>query len=336
MLGLHKSGMRVKLLVGTGTRAPSLADVPYELVRVPRIPIRQGLTERETRAASAAVGEQLTAELGNDRPAVFATTHHLGVRAELTPVFESGVLKESAKVLLWRDIPFAPHVWERLPASFTDEVIDTASRAFDQVLVLGDRLLFDISKEYSLPEVLSNKLSYVGYAAGSVPEHPRDESRLLVSVGGGENRPYLRDLVPRAVELLRHHFADVTVVDGLHESTIGPNPKVAAQPFMSYVSHLKLVSSAGVCVNAGGYNTVTECLSAGTPQALLVPASSPEASEFGCRASRLEALGLVNAIHSRLTDSELEQLVLSAPIPDASGLNMGGVGATVSRLAALV
>jgi len=69
---------------------------------------------------------------------------------------------------------------------------------YDDVLVLGDRQIYDVCKEYQFPESLREKVHFCGYVSRQHPTRSRseirkelsvaeDESLVLVTAGGGQD-----------------------------------------------------------------------------------------------------------------------------------------------------
>lgn len=190
---------------------------------------------------------------------------------------------------------------------YTDAIEDY----FDAVWVYGDPAVFDATREYDLPPVVTGKLRFTGYfdtrarlrCAGREGDHLNalglpDGPLALCLVGGGVDG----DCVARA-------FVQATLPPGAHGVVVtGPFMPAearrelygiaAGRPNLRMVDFVSepafLVSRADWIVTMGGYNSVCDVLAFGK-RALVVPRQWPRC-EQRIRAERLAALGLVDVL----------------------------------------
>jgi len=105
-------------------------------------------------------------------------------------------LPQTRILLVLRDILDSPRAtmdaWEQRG------YYSTLQWYYDDVLVLGDRQIYDVCKEYQFPESLRQKVHFCGYVSRQLPTRSRseirkelsvadDESLVLVTAGGGQD-----------------------------------------------------------------------------------------------------------------------------------------------------
>lgn len=115
----------------------------------------------------------------------------LGMSDELSGILER---TDAVKFFLTRGIMTHP---SRVRSSFLSEVQEQALRAvFDKIIVVADRRIWDVAREYDLDPEIAAKLQYVGYLSEPVDATQiqrlraargvRDDTRWIVcSAGGG-------------------------------------------------------------------------------------------------------------------------------------------------------
>lgn len=280
---------------------------------------------------------------------VFVDNVPLGLKGELRRTLESlrhwnpGV----RVVLTLRDILDDP---ERIIARWSREgTCEAIDRLYDDVVVYGSREVFDVVREYRLPDALAAKCHYAGY----IRREPRGDVQMmraqllhgadrlvLVTVGGGGDgrrlvEQYLAGLegagpeglggrahslvvcgpeMPAAERLairVRHgHRADVTIVD------FAPDL-------------VTTMAAADVVVAMGGYNTMCEVLSLGKP-AVIMPRRTPRLEQW-IRCTRLADLGLIRVVHPELDSAQTliaqVRASLDGPPPCTAAVNLAGLTA---------
>jgi predicted glycosyltransferase len=293
-LGAHGLAPNVDVLVLPGLR--KVANGRYSARRLP-------MSGREVRALRSA---QLEAAIRSFRPDVMLVDKHpVGVRGELRPALEA--LRETGGrvVLGLRDILDDPAtVAEEWSAS---GVIEEMERFVDRVLIYGDPRVHDLVEEYGLPASLAALSRYCGYVVNPEPAHaqavdslPEFATRLgrrptvLATAGGGEDG---WSLLGAFVQAARDADWDAVVVCGPQLSAAGRHElrarslesgvefHVNEPDVSSWFSHV----DALVCM--GGYNTLCEATSRGTPT-LCVPRVRPRREQL-IRARAFARLGLL-------------------------------------------
>ncbi len=246
----------------------------------------------------------------------------LGVLGELAPAL--AWLREAGRtrlVLGIRDILDEPTVVRREWAR--DNSIEAMRVFYDQIWVYGDRKVYDVEAEYSLPKDIAAKLRYTGYlnprddtVSGlcSRPEHSPSLSEImdlpggsltLCSIGGG------RDGLPLAQSFLESELPAGTggvlvtgpLMDGedraLLHAMVANRPEMRLIEFVTDPEPLLCCADRVICM--GGYNSVCEVLAL-QKRALIVPRVTPRREQI-IRAERFAALGLLDVLHPDGLDS---------------------------------
>jgi predicted glycosyltransferase len=296
-LGAHGLAPNVDVLVLPGLR--KVGNGRYSARRLP-------MPGREVRALRAA---QLEAAVRSFRPdLVLVDKHPVGVRGELRPALEAMREWDGRAVLGLRDILDDPAIvteeWEAAG------VVEAIERHVDRILVYGDPRVVDVVAEYGLPPELAARSRYCGYVVNRDPDRglapaalPDFATRLrrrpavLATAGGGEDGYRLLNAFVRAargadweaavvcgpqLNAQRRHALRALALEFGVEFHVN-EPDVAA-----WFPHV----DALVCM--GGYNTLCEAVSVGTP-ALCVPRVHPRREQL-IRASAFARLGLLRVL----------------------------------------
>ncbi len=274
-----------------------------------------------------------------------------GIVGELLPALE--MFKRSGRtklVLGLRDILDAPHAVHQ--DWLTPGNLRTLDRLFDAVWIYGDRSVYDVQREYRLPDSIAGKMTYTGYldraAANRRENSPAiewidtlAEGKRLVAcmVGGGE------DGGPLAAIFSQVHFDDDTVA----VLVTGPfMPRATKCNLMAHAAKIPnlhvidfiheadlLLKKADRVIAMGGYNTVSSLLAL-QKQALIVPRVTPRTEQL-IRAERLAQLGLIDFLHpEQVTVEALNHWLANShagPQPARDLLDMDGLS-NVCRLTA--
>ncbi|MGH2823594.1 MAG: glycosyltransferase family protein, partial [Thermoleophilaceae bacterium] len=305
-LGSHGLAPNVDVLVLPGLR--KVANGRYSARRLP-------MSGSEVRALRAA---QLEAVIRSFRPDVMLIDKHpAGVRGELRPALDVLLARGGRAVLGLRDIlDDAVSVAEEWSQT---GVIETMERYIDRVLVYGDPRVLDVVEEYGLPARLAARSRYCGYVVNPGPARdvtvealPPFATRLgrrptvLATAGGGEDG---WSLLERFVAAAQDAEWDAVIVCGPQLSTrrrhalralsmeSGIEFHVNEPDVASWFSHV----DALVCM--GGYNTLCEATSRGTPT-LCVPRVRPRREQL-IRARAFARLGLLRVVAPDLLSPDL-------------------------------
>ena len=344
-LGGHGLASNVDLLVLPGLR--KLDNGRYS-------PRRLRMSGREVRALRAA---QLETAMESFRPdVVLVDKHPTGVRGELRPALDALRKRGGTVVLGLRDILDDPAtVTAEWAASGVTALME---RYIDRVLVYGRRQVLDVVDEYGLPASLAARSRYCGYVVNEDPIRslavdalPAFATRLgrrptvLATAGGGEDGSSLLESFvlaargaswngvvvtgPRLSPRKRYALAGQAMEAGVEYHVTAPDVG-------SWFAH----ADALVCM--GGYNTLCEATSRGTPT-LCVPRVQPRREQL-IRARSFAGLGLLRTVEpERLTPELLRSEVaalLGASRRELAGrakaaLGFDGAGAASAELLAL-
>lgn len=216
-------------------------------------------------------------------------------------------------VLGLRDIIDDPKVVRALWKE--QEIYALLDRVYHNVLVYSSRSLFDVVREYHLPERIAAKICYCGYitrdsrsaepAPSAAHAHPptlqAKQPIILVTAGGGGDGHFMMDAYVRALDQMPDGFAQSIVVTGplmpTHERETLERA-VAQRSDVKIIAcatdMIDLMQHADLIIAMGGYNTSAEILATGKP-AIVVPRAAPRA-EQRMRAELLAKLGLLWAV----------------------------------------
>lgn len=247
------------------------------------------------------------------RPDVFLIDHApAGMKGELLKAlaFIRKTMPETRTVLGLRDILDSPEVVRSLWQE--QNIYQLLDNAYDHILVYGSRHLFDLVREYEIPDCIAAKTHYCGYIARTIktistpdswPSNVSHAARPVVLVtagGGGDGYPLLSAYL-RALNNLPQGVAQSILVPGPLMAPDEQRTLSAAAAQRSDVrvvlfttDLLELIQRADLVVSMAGYNTTAEILVAKKP-AILVPRGAPR-MEQRLRATLLHKLGLAWAI----------------------------------------
>ena len=254
----------------------------------------------------------ITAAVESFRPDVLLIDKHpMGVRGELRPAL--GLLPEwgGRAALGLRDILDEPATvreeWSR------DGVIEFTEAHCDRLLIYGNPNVFDFAREYGLPASLAFRARHCGYVVHpdaarrlALAPTPARRPRVLATAGGGEDG---RRLLETFVEAARSAPWDAAMVAGPQSSPADQRAlrRMAADAgveFHAAVDNLPdWLPRLDALVSMGGYNTLCEALSVGTPT-LCVPRAHPRTEQL-IRARSFASLDLLRLVEGDRLSPEL-------------------------------
>ena len=260
---------------------------------------------------------------------VFVDNVPVGMKGEMrkTLAYLREHRRDTMVVLTFRDILDEPsHVishWR------SQAVYDAIDRFYDHILVYGMREVFDVVREYQMPEAIARKLRYAGYIRRE-PERgartrirqrlaPHGQKLVLVTVGGGgDGYPIVNSFLTGLATSIGLEWMRTFVVlgpempDHLRQDVKTRFEHVPGVTFADFCEDLTAyVAASDAVLSMGGYNTICEILSQRRP-AVIVPRVQPRREQW-IRSSRLAKLGLVRSVHpSDATPERLVQEVLSS------------------------
>lgn len=279
----------------------------------------------------------------------------LGVLGELAPSLAWLRKNTRARLVVgMRDILDEPGVVRREWAR--DNTIEVIREYYDRVWVYGDRDVYAVEDEYSIPADIAAKIRYTGYlnprdeglsASCSRPQQSPSLSEImdvpggsltLCSIGGG------RDGLPLAMSFLESDLPAgsggvlVTgpLMDGEDRALL--NSMVAGRSDMRLIEFVTdpepLLCCADRVICMGGYNSVCEVLAL-QKRALIVPRVTPRREQI-IRAERFAGLGLLDMLHPDELDGGSISAWMNAgdaPVrPAETALDFDGLGRLPSLL----
>jgi predicted glycosyltransferase len=320
------------ILLATGAEEPGRFGLPRQ-VEILKLPgLRKEANEKySSRRLKVSVTEirklrsalLLSAVRAFQPQVVLVDKHPFGASGE----FKSG-LKALRKaggraVLGLRDILDAPAQvlveWKK--------VRELIAAYYEQVLIYGERAVFDPVSAYDFPPQLAKKTQFSGYVLSLEnplalqnfdwpfpPRERRSRPVVLATCGGGEDGFQLLETFMRAS--LAAPWQAVTVAGPMTpDAQLERLEEIAAETGVTlrhYVPHLSaLFGSVDALVCMGGYNTLVEAAALGVPT-LCVPRTHPRTEQL-MRAEAFERLGLVQLCHpERLQFAELRSQIQKA------------------------
>ncbi|WP_323958642.1 glycosyl transferase family 28 [Arthrobacter sp. JZ12] len=280
------------------------------------------------------VRSSLTAVILEDfRPhLVIVDRHPFGVDEELAKGLERLRRKRPGCriVLGLREVLDRPSVarreWEALD-------LEKVRRIFDELWVYGDPSVHNPVQSGEIPRGLSALIRYTGYlSAGRTARRRTGGTRLpyiVTMAGGGSDGLELTLTAARAPVPSGYEHLIITgpQMPKDHRTRV----EAVAQPGTRVVSSVRdglaEIQSAAAVVSMGGYNTVCEIMSTGTP-ALIIPRVHPRCEQL-IRARGLARRGLLDFCHP----AEFTPNVLAGWLKDVVGREVPRSGVNLDGLA---
>ena len=289
-------------------KLPGLCKVANEHYAARRLPI-------PTTDILALRSALLTAAVESFRPTVMLVDKHpLGAGGELRLALGALRAVGGRAILGLRDI-----LDDRLTVLgewARHDIRASISENYDQVLVYGQRSVFDPIDEYDLPASVAKRTRFFGYVVNRSENNGRVDDRLPAFVTGSRLRPVVlaatgggEDGFPLLETFVR--AASGAIWDGV--VVTGP-----AMPENERRMLADLVSGTGVALHhfvpglvrwfgmvdalvcMGGYNTLAEAVAAGTPT-VCVPRTFPRSEQL-IRARAFDRLGLLTTVEPKNLD----------------------------------
>jgi predicted glycosyltransferase len=228
-----------------------------------------------------------------------------GVKGELLGVFDLIRSRHLATrlVLGLRDILDEPASVRR---TWADQgVYGTLRDTYDQVVVYGEREVFDVVEAYAIPEPLASGVEFCGYVTSEATSPPRpalEDGYLLGTVGGGGD----------GVEVLLATLGAAQRLGAPAVLCAGPLMNAADRQVLAaavadharsglevrLLDHVQdlpgLAREARCVVTRGGYNTLCELLAISVP-VVVVPRAWPRQEQL-LRARAFAERGLVHMV----------------------------------------
>lgn len=289
------------------------------------------------------------------RPDLLLVDHApVGMAGELRMALDAAK-RELPSARIWlglRDVMDSPRrareEWMR------ERILPAVRDVYDQILIYGEREVFDPVVEYGWPGALAAKTTFVGYVQNAAPRiSPHEVRRRLdlgkrrpivtLMVGGGGDGDRLLRSYADAIDRRPHASHQSVMLTG---PLLSERKRQALRARLAGHRHVRVVEffedvpallrASEAVVTMGGYNSVVESLVSGKP-AVLAPRRFPR-EEQAIRASRLARLGLVEDLGSdepdprALREAVERQLFGTASAAPRAALRFDGASAVVERM----
>jgi predicted glycosyltransferase len=310
---VHRLGLPTHVEV---LKLPALRKVTNERYASRRLRI----PAQEIRVLRSAL---LTATVESFRPdVVLVDKHPFGAEGEFRDALVAQRRMGGATALGLRDILDSPKVvlaeWE--PHNIQQNIGDY----YDQVLVYGQRAVFDPIAQYAFSDSIAERTRFCGYIVNRPDREAADDLRLhaflqqnsgcptvLATAGGGEDGYLLTETFIRAAVgsawrgvLIVGPMMPELELDGLRR--LASQANVTLHMFVPNLS--TWFWSVDVLLCMGGYNTLAEALCTGVPT-ICIPRINPRKEQL-IRANAFEQLGLLRSLHpDKLTVAALRETI---------------------------
>jgi len=237
----------------------------------------------------------------------------LGLRKEIVPTLKwlRRYLPATRTILGLRDIMDEASVIKK---DWKDKgVYKTLDNLYSEIWVYGLREFYDPIQEYAIPGSINCKMTFTGYIPRRVPrekavqkvrkKHTRNNGKKLVVVttgGGGDGYLVMHNFLamlesetqplPFTSVLITGPFMPQKEIDEISERA----KKLDVRIREFYKRMEEILAAADLVVSMGGYNTVCEILTQGTPS-LIIPRETPRKEQL-IRAQVLSRQNMVDYI----------------------------------------
>jgi predicted glycosyltransferase len=344
-IAAHLLGPRVNILILTGSPIAGRFSFPEQIDFV-RIPGMIKKTNDEYLPLSIKINARhaldirkniITATAKTFQPQLFIVDKEpLGLRKEVLPTLKwlQRSRPDTRAILGLRDImddaATVKKDWQE------KGVYEILQNLYAEIWVYGNREFYNPIEEYDITEPISQKMYFTGYIPRKIPgpEAVRnirkelgvkpDEKLVVVTTGGGGDgyvvmRTYVSMLESAAKPL---PFKSVLITGPFmpknkRRKIFKRARKQGVRGYHFYRQMEKIFAAADLVVCMGGYNTLCEILSQGTPS-LVIPRETPRKEQL-IRAQAFKRHNLVDYIPwAKLEPTILQQKILSfleAPEP---------------------
>jgi predicted glycosyltransferase len=344
-IAAHLLGPRINILILTGSPIAGRFSFPEQIDFV-RIPGMIKKTNDEYLPLSIKINARhaldirkniITATAKTFQPQLFIVDKEpLGLRKEVLPTLKwlQRSRPDTRAILGLRDImddaATVKQDWRE------KGVYEVLQNLYAEIWVYGNREFYDPIEEYDIPEPISQKIYFTGYIPRKIPgpEAVRnmrkelgvkpDEKLVVVTTGGGGDgyavmRTYVSMLESAAKPL---PFKSVLITGPFmpknkRRKIFKRARKQGVRGYHFYRQMEKIFAAADLVVCMGGYNSLCEILSQGTPS-LVIPRETPRKEQL-IRAQTFKRHNLVDYIPwAELGPTILQQKILSfleAPEP---------------------
>ena len=312
----------VNILILTGSPIAGRFKFP-ERIDFVRIPGMIKKTNEEYRPLSIKINARhaldirkniITATAKAFQPHLFIVDKEpLGLKKEVLPTLRwmRRCLPHSHTILGLRDIMDDAETVRRDWAK--KNVYQNLDALYSEIWIYGNQDFYDPIQEYAIPEPVKQKMLFTGYIPRQKPSRKAarriredlgvgpDEKLVVLTTGGGGDGFALMDTY---LAMLEEKGPSVSFRSVLVTGPFMPREdrkdafkrarRQGASSFLFFRQMEKLMAAADLVVSMGGYNTLSEVLSQGTPS-LVIPREHPRLEQL-IRARTFHAQGLIDYI----------------------------------------
>jgi predicted glycosyltransferase len=363
-IAAHLRSLSTNILILTGSPIAGRFSLP-ENVDFVRIPGMIKKTNDEYQSLSIRIDPEralnirksiISATARSFRPDLFIVDKEpLGLKKEVLPVLRwfKKHHPETRTVLGLRDImddrDTVCRDWQHKNVyRYLDEL-------YSEIWVYGRQDIYDAAAEYAIPEKTRQKMFFTGYlprnvASGTVKQKARkkfcvekNDRMIVVTAGGGGDGFKMMDTYIAMYETCRVPEIKSILITGpfmpkeqrRHLAKRAKPFKIKVLPF--YPRMEEMFGAADMVVSMGGYNTICEILSQGTPS-LIIPRETPRMEQL-LRAQALKKHQLIDFLPwpQLKADQLLEKLVAMLDDLDSyrqaiTGFELDGINFIKKRL----
>jgi predicted glycosyltransferase len=312
----------VNILILTGSPIAGRFKFP-ERIDFVRIPGMIKKTNEEYRPLSIKINARhaldirkniITATAKAFQPHLFIVDKEpLGLKKEVLPTLRwmRRCLPHSHTILGLRDIMDDAETVRRDWAK--KNVYRSLDELYSEIWIYGNQDFYDPIQEYAIPETVRQKMLFTGYIPRQQPSRKAarrirddlgvgsDEKLVVLTTGGGGDGFALMDtylaMLERKAAAVKFRSVVVTgpfMPRADRKDVFKRARRQGASSFLFFRQMEKLMVAADLVVSMGGYNTLSEVLSQGTPS-LVIPREHPRLEQL-IRARAFHAQGLIDYI----------------------------------------
>jgi len=222
----------------------------------------------------------------------------LGLKKEVLPTLKwlKRCMPETRTILGLRDIMddavTVQEDWKR------KGIYEILNQLYSEIWVYGNQKFYDPIQEYAIPKHISEKMLFTGYIPRKIPGKKavrqlrkeqgldKDEKLVVVTTGGGGDGFAVMDtylnMLESATQPLPFKSVLITgpfMADRETKEVIERARRLGVRTYQFCRVMEKMLAAADLVVSMGGYNTVCEILSQGTP-ALIIPREVPRKEQL--------------------------------------------------------
>ncbi len=337
-IATHLLAPRINILILTGSPIAGRFSFPEQIDFV-RIPGMIKKTNEEYLPLSIKINARhaldirksiITATAKTFQPQLFIVDKEpLGLRKEVLPTLKwlQRCRPDTRAILGLRDIMDDA---ETVKKNWNEKgVYPVLESLYDEIWVYGNQEFYNPIVEYDIAESISRKIHFTGYIPRKIPGKEavrnmrkelgvrQDEKLVVVTTGGGgdgytimQNYVAMLESVPEGLPFKSVLITGPFMPKNKRRKIFKRARKLGVRTYHFYRQMEKIFAAADLVVSMGGYNTLCEILSQGTP-GLVIPREAPR-KEQKIRAQAFKRQNLVDYIPwGEFTPQILQKKILS-------------------------